>query len=448
MTELDAVDATATRGFFVDMIVRDIDVNGAILDLIDNAVDAALSQASGESLAGYVVEVTIDASQFSIQDNCGGIDIDVARKYAFRFGRAPEFQPESRIGQFGIGMKRAVFRLGNRFLVESVTESERFTIDVDVSEWRQEEGEWEFPMRIDTDHEAPYGTFVKVTELRSNVSEQFQRTRFVDDLRTEIKDRYTQAIVRGLEIIVNQQPVEFRIHRLLSGFGIIPEHVTETLYSNGDAVTMTALVGIAPPRRPASESGWYIYCNGRLVVKADRTSATGWGTAPPGDRELPAWHNQYLRFRGYVFLESNNPAALPWSTTKTEIDKSSPVYLKALGYMQSMIRRYATFTNELSLERTHAEEADDSDEIAPTNIQDAINKASAVTLAQIPEGKFKVPERATQSIPKRPPGPRTSSIQFNVLTSEIDELKRALRLRSNKQVGETAFVRLYEEEIG
>ena len=448
MTEPMTADASATRGFFVDMIVRDIDVNGAILDLIDNAVDAAYAESQTGGLSSYTIELKLDAHKFSISDNCGGMTVETARAYAFRFGRAPDFHPKSRIGQFGIGMKRAIFRLGNHFLVRSATESEQFSIEVDVSRWRQEDGDWGFPMRIDDNQGEQSGTIVEVTELKPNVSEQFSRTAYLDQLRNDIKDRYTEALAEGLGITVNQEPVETRLHTLMVGTLIRAENRAQDLYSNGDLVTMKSYVGIGPERRPASESGWYVYCNGRLVVRADRTSATGWGTDPPDGPDIQAWHNQYLRFRGYVFFVSDNPAALPWSTTKNELDRSSPIYLQSLEYMQSMIRLYATFTNELGAERRHAEEGEDDEPAPPTRIQDAMDHAAQVTLDRIGVGSFGVPKRETEPLPARPTGPQTSSVQFNALTSHLSELKRVLKLRSNRQVGEAAFARLYEEELG
>ena len=38
MTTHSEAIASATKSFFVDMLVRDIGVDGAILDLIDNAI--------------------------------------------------------------------------------------------------------------------------------------------------------------------------------------------------------------------------------------------------------------------------------------------------------------------------------------------------------------------------------------------------------------------------
>ena len=50
--------------------------------------------------------------------------------------------------------------------------------------------------------------------------------------------------------------------------------------------------------------------------------------------------------------------------------------------------------------------------------------------------------------PSTPRGPPTTSIQFAAQVSLVDELKNALDLHTNRQVGEVAFERLYDEEIG
>lgn len=64
MTEATA-DASATRSFFVDMLIRDISVEGAVLDLIDNAVDAYQNSVSAGSLAPHFVEVVASRTSCS-----------------------------------------------------------------------------------------------------------------------------------------------------------------------------------------------------------------------------------------------------------------------------------------------------------------------------------------------------------------------------------------------
>ena len=442
MTETRA-NASATRGFFVDMLVRDISVDGAILDLIDNAVDAA-GQSAGEDgrLAGFHIEVRIAPERFVITDNCGGIAIETAEKHAFRFGRPPDFKPQTRIGEFGIGMKRAVFRLGKRFKVESSTHKEHFVVDVDVEQWRQEVDErWTFPMIATDQPGVEAGTTVEVWDLREGVATLFSRSDYPRRILREVADRHEQAIGRGLGITVNNDPADMRLHKLLSGAGFVPEHQDIDLESDGQPVSLRIVAGIGPAGHPA-ESGWYIYCNGRLVLKADRTELTGWGTGDPdGGSGIPTWHPQYAQFRGFVFFSSDHPGALPWTTTKTEIDESAEVYRNAQQRMRSFIRNYTNFTNTLKQERERYEEGEGED---PRPLDEALTNALPISVGEVEPGKFTIPA----STPPGPAGPKITNVQFRAEVSQVDELKKALGLSTNRQVGERAFKRLYDDEIG
>ncbi|MYC47088.1 MAG: ATP-binding protein [Chloroflexi bacterium] len=442
--KLIAADASATRAFFVDMLVRDIGVEAAILDLVDNAVDAAYLRAKPpESLDPYFVDVTINADRFEIRDNCGGIDTGTARDYAFRFGRAPGFNPDSRIGEFGIGMKRAVFRLGRKFRVESSTAVDSFFVDVDVDEWRGQSGAWTFPMVV-SDPSGDPGTKVEVNQLHQSVKELFARAEYSRRVVGEIADRHSEALRKGIQITVNNSPADSRLHELLVGSGIAPERQEEELISNRHAVRLRIVAGIGPARRPVAESGWYVYCNGRLVLKADRTSLTGWGT---GDTDqtggIPAWHSQYARFRGFVFFESDYPGALPWTTTKSEIDESSDVYQNALGKMRSIIRRFADFTNSLKEERDRYEESEGD---ASLTIESSLGKAALTPVGDIQIGSFSVPDQKEKR-GRAESGPKMATVQFKAQAAQVRELKSAFKLKTNRQVGELAFTRLYEEEI-
>lgn len=448
MTEPIAADASPTRSFFVDMLVRDISVEGAVLDLIDNAVDAAYQDSGGaQDLSKYRVEVTAKPALFSISDNCGGIGVDDARDNVFRFGRPTDYDPKTRIGQFGIGLKRAVFRIGRRFTIESSTRETRFLIDVDVDDWREQPGEWVFPMAVDEAPGPEAGTIVRVDILHKGVREEFSRSGYDKGMLREIAVRYDQMLARGLAITLNGQTADMFAHQLLVGKGLSPEHISYDRVVAGRKVQVRIVAGIAPARRSAAESGWYVYCNGRLVLEADRTSLTGWGTGDVDGSEVPAWHTQYRRFRGFVFFEAENPGDLPWTTTKTEIDRSSDVYRNALTKMQSTIRRFTSYTNAEKNERDRFEEGSGSD---PMPIHTAVETAPSRVIAEIVAdariSKFRVPE--PDSTTSELPGPRTTSIQFRADRDRVDELKGALGLKTNRQVGETAFELLYDEEIG
>lgn len=163
------IDALPTKNLFIYMLTRDIGLAPAIVDLADNSVDGAKRMRGNETFKGLFVEIELSPTEFRIADNCGGIDVDMARRYAFRFGRA-EGAPSVKhsVGQFGIGMKRALFKLGNHFVVKSATATSRFSVDVPVPKWAHKK-EWQFEFsELDEETKVPKaerGTTISVSEL-------------------------------------------------------------------------------------------------------------------------------------------------------------------------------------------------------------------------------------------------------------------------------------------
>ena len=76
------------------------------------------------------MKLEFDKEKFVISDNCGGFGKEAARRYAFKFGRPDQSTrtPHS-IGQFGVGMKRALFKFGRHFVVKSQTSDESWKVE-------------------------------------------------------------------------------------------------------------------------------------------------------------------------------------------------------------------------------------------------------------------------------------------------------------------------------
>jgi hypothetical protein len=199
-------DTMPTKAFFVDMLTRDIQLERAVLDLVDNSVDGAkrLRPAQPMDFAGLRVEIVVSAGRFMIYDNCGGFDIATAKDYAFRFGRAVGAQstPYS-IGQFGVGMKRALFKFGRSFEVTSATATERWVVDVDVDEWERR-GDWHFRFSmIETGIVVPgedRGTTIIVRNLRAEVAAKFGAEQFARTLSDMIRTYQRQFLAAGLSL--------------------------------------------------------------------------------------------------------------------------------------------------------------------------------------------------------------------------------------------------------
>ena len=213
------IDASVSKSFFVDMLIRDIPLEMAIHDLLDNCVDGALRLRGSQSFDGLEVNITCSQDHFEIQDNCGGINPEIARGYAFRFGRPQSVVPVPHsVGRFGVGMKRAVFKMGRRFSVTSTSQRHRFLVEVDVAKW-EELPDWQFEFKEIDELLADVplenrGTTVRVDALLPAVAERFGLDSFVSRLHAYIQSLHQIHLERGLVVRLNNhsivgEPVSF-----------------------------------------------------------------------------------------------------------------------------------------------------------------------------------------------------------------------------------------------
>lgn len=86
--------------------------------------------------------------------------------------------------------------------------------------------------------------------------------------------------------------------------------------------------------------GWYVICNDRIVLAADKSDKTIWG-----DDGYKVWHPQYNGFAGFVFFDASDPRKLPWTTTKREVDGSSPLYRRVREKMKAITNDFVAYTH-------------------------------------------------------------------------------------------------------
>jgi hypothetical protein len=422
------VKASPTKRFFIAVLIKDIQLIDAVVELVDNSVDGAKAMSSGEDLTGRHIEINFDSSSFSIRDNSGGIPIEIAEKYAFRFGRdddAPS-TPGS-VGEFGVGMKRALFKLGKHFIVESKTQTESFTVEVDVDQWQSQEpdtAEWTFPMiqKGSNDNPLDTGTYIKVTQLYPYAIDELASSTFGTRLMASIRQAHEKALGNNLQISVGTTSLHAQISTLLQSAEIQPISITESLEVDGKQIQVSILAGLG--ERTLADAGWYIYCNGRQIERAEQTERTGWQTAViEGEKKAPKAHWQFARFRGYLLFESAYPDVLPWNTTKTGLDVEAPAYRRIRGQMSVAMREVITFLNELDQQGKEGA------------ISAAINSAQPVALMNVKGGQnFKYERQVATTRPPRP-----VRVSFDCDPDKYEEVRINLGATSKKQVGELLF---------
>jgi hypothetical protein len=442
-------NADPTKEFFVSVLGKDITLIAAIIDLVDNSVDGArrLRPKVEDRFEGLWVHIDAGPDGFRIRDNCGGIPVETAVNYAFRFGRPSGVKPpDFATGQFGIGLKRALFKLGYHFTVSSSTATSSFTMDVDVRKWVDEPGDWKFdlenvrkgvkisPSRI--------GTRIEVDSLHPTIAADLTEGETLSQLRTEMRQRHMLSLDRGLVIKINGAELSPYAPLLLQTPRIEPAYERFALNGRGEApIDVRLLAGVS--NGPAREGGWSVFLNDRMVLIADKTDLTGWGAKD--EQRLPRFHGQYGRFRGFALLTSPETTRLPWDTTKTGLDVDSPHYRTVESHMIALAEPIIRFLDDVDKETTVVRLGGDPGPLLKALAEEEQSFFSV--LGALPKRKrLERPFKRPAAKPQAPPPRTEQSIQFVRPKDEIGRVKTFFQVRSAGQAGENAWEYLLRAE--
>ena len=444
-----------TKTFFVNMITRDITLEDSILDLIDNSIDGAstcehnppINLENEVDLSKYQILITANPDEFRIVDNCGGMTLDDAADYAFTFGRrTDELHADYSIGVYGIGMKRAAFKLGRIINVRSTyledgTDQFSFVVPINVDQWMEtDEPPWDFDIDV-ADNLDETGVDIYVQELTRDAQISFDNPEFIENLRRTIARHYSLYLNLGLQISVNDRPITGVPIKLRQSKDFVPmrdQYDVDSADQNGTerkTVSVEIIAGMAAPPPETTEPdekidpdkmfGWYIACNGRIVLAADRTSISGWGTS-----DWPQWHYQYVGFIGVVLFTASNASWLPLTTTKRSVNLSSDVFLNARSRMREASKRWIAYTNERKRDLMKAKEIESR---AVAISLENITKQSIVQLPLIPKKTVE----------------RRANVNYSVPVSRMKKLAREFgsTQMSYRDVGLESFDFAYDELV-
>lgn len=341
---------------FIEGIIRDASIEACLFDLIDNSIDAAASKILGStphlvdefglpsSYAGFEVSLEVSPARVAIEDNCGGIPAKTLEEHVLRFGKHSRGRFHS-IGYYGVGLNRAIFRLGNTAQIETDTGTERCLLLLDCAEYLKAK-EWSLPAKA-VASTGTRGTKIAIENIKPEFLRFLASRKWADDLRIQLSERYARFLQKGLTlkfggVAVTPQVVQIRRD---SHFPVVHKSY---LTSNGVAIWMEA--GQHPlhrfavetghdvrvTRRISQEFGWSVFCNDRAVLVANRETKTGWDAK---------WHPEFNGFVGVVHFVCADAGKLPWNTLKTDIERSNADYSGALDDMQSFVKQWRQYSN-------------------------------------------------------------------------------------------------------
>lgn len=360
MTRQIALSGAPTKRFFVDMLPRDIELDDAILDLVDNCVDGAMRQARNmgafnNRYRGMVCELQVTPERFSIKDNCGGIP-QTHFDAAFRLGR-PMFKLDGdlpTVGMYGIGMKRAIFKMAKSAVVES--RSGTFCRKVEYTEdWltpsHENDDDWNLVVEaLGEDPHSEDGVLILIEDLKDDVKRRFSRSDLVEELRNKIGEVFGYIMQAGFTILLNDMPITPKRVQVINSETIKPY----VYHGVVDAVDIRVTIGAFRPLAKQGElesattaagtskgrAGITVVCNDRVVLVENTASVTGWGVG-----KIPQFHPQFRAITGLIEFQSDDAQRLPVSSTKRDLDTNAQSYNEARNRAMEGLRRFTQLTN-------------------------------------------------------------------------------------------------------
>ena len=356
---------------------------------------------------------------------------------------------------YGIGMKRAIFKLGTDATVES-RHDEGFVVKFSP-EWMSDRGWNDLPMfPLPADKLVDHGTCITVSQLHDECKKAFADAAWIKSFRNSISRHYAIIIGKGFEVRVGTaaeinggaEPITGAVFRLLEtdqrsdGSKVQPL----TYFGTLDGVDVEIYAGLyrklltedeadreEQTRGVKDDAGWTVACNDRVVIWKDTTRLTGWGEAT-----VPNYHGQFIAITGLVLLHSDDPTKLPLTTTKRGIDAASNVYAEVKDLMREATKSLTSFTYKW---KKHERELDtiyqNSNYIELPALR---TMAQSVSTGQV--RKFTTMKRSEVKLPTPVSENSTARVSFTANKNDIAELKKHYfddQQAATSEVGEAAF---------
>lgn len=327
----------------MQLFTTDISAEECIYDLIDNSVDAARQEIQTSihdqdeyglpsSYKGYKVQVDISSTKVTITDNCKGVSKADFENSTFIIGQRSV--SDYSIGFYGIGLKRALLKLGNKYSIVSDDGKHKITFNADRKTLSQSTKKAKAQLSKTS---KTHSVQIHIEKLDIEIKQILSNKNWRAELKEKISRRYGIFINKGLSLKIDGQILKGIVPKIrkkgpvplfkdsmsdVAGVDIYIQTGSHIKYKMRHETGFSQ----ASNTKLTPEFGWYVVCNDRIMIVADKSKSIGLTSN---------WHSEYNGFIGWVYFIAKDASDLPWNTKKTQIVMESPSFMKAKGLLQA-----------------------------------------------------------------------------------------------------------------
>ncbi len=338
---------------------RDLNRAEAILELIDNSIDAWLRRKEEyPKKTPSILEIYIDKDNstkiLTFQDNAGGVATTKLVNLVIP-GHSDTTPFEETIGSYRTGGKKAIFKLASEANIRThywdpIETTEDETVEVHLDEkWLNDPTDYKFPYYVLNDKALlQRGQTVYRLRLRDDIADWNQTIQ--DQIRLELRRTYTLLLLRHPDIEIHfldrknaVEPLP-EMYKFTSVKGrnidLQPQRVWFKCNLDIDGALQAIVIEIILGCRTTSAAsvdddiwGIDLYGNDRLFVLHDQDNVLQWFSMPRGASR------QFMR--GLINIHGPN-TAVPWDTHKRHLNVDQPIIdiLKTNKLIQALFEQW------------------------------------------------------------------------------------------------------------
>jgi hypothetical protein len=361
------INMGASPVFLEHILTKDVSTLDALYDLIDNSIDAARDSIlkSGtylkdkydlpNSYLGYKVEVIISNGSITIEDNCLGMTEETLVEEAFVI--AQSHKHEYGIGLYGIGLKRSLLKMGEKYDILIDNGKSRYELSFSDNQLGGAKGKVQ---AFETESHGCIISRFTVVNLKPEVRGDIESRRWYDKAVAGLEDRYSVYFEKDFVISLiyfdkERLQLYSKLPSIRQDSKFLPVHWLKS-YDGVNVIIDSGIHGdyyfpteegysLRDNRKLTNQFGIYFICNDRVIRKASTEINHGWKTK---------WHSEYNGFICFVRFIAKDPGRLPWNTAKSDMRNDSPLFLEVIDEIQPIADNYRS-----DIKRRYPSKSDD-----------------------------------------------------------------------------------------
>lgn len=334
----DPLSATPSKRLY-QSIIADYNVEKAICELVDNAIDIWTMNKKTKHISIYI-DIDVDQQKIIVRDNAGGVRKDQL-SLIIAPGQSSNKKDDTTIGIFGVGSKRAVIFLAQEItIITRYLDEETYQVDIDYS-WLNND-DWNLPYYL-IDNIDEGSTIINLSNLRFTINSED-----ISALKDHLESTYARFLKdQSLDIILNNEKcVSKTFNNWAFPPGFPPQRYHGSIeFDDADPIEIEIIGGLTLESNYTSgDYGIFIYCNDRLIARGLKTYEVGFGSGIVGKI-----HRDISTMRVIISLVGN-PQQMPWNSSKSGINPRHKVFLSFQKQLMEIAAHYASLSRRTARE--------------------------------------------------------------------------------------------------